>query len=64
MLYSLADEVQVWLYNEEQELEQFFETHQVPFTTLTAGPFMAMFANIVSLDISMRVLDRVILEKS
>jgi len=27
MLYSLADEVQVWLYNEEQDLEQFFEQH-------------------------------------
>lgn len=27
MLYNLADEVQVWLYNEEQELEQFFEFH-------------------------------------
>lgn len=27
MLYELADEVQVWLYNEEQDLERFFECH-------------------------------------
>ena len=64
MLYSLADEVQVWLYNEAYELEEFLTKHNVPFTTLTAGPFMAMFANILELETSLQVLDRVILEKS
>ena len=54
----------MWLYNDEHELEQFFESHQLPFTTLTASPFMALFATIVELDVAMRVLDRVILDKS
>jgi hypothetical protein len=40
------------------------EKHNVPLTTLTAGPFMAMYANVLDLQTSMHVLDRVILEKS
>jgi hypothetical protein len=39
----------VWLYNEQHELEEFFAINNVPFTTLTAGPFMAMFANFLEL---------------
>ena len=33
-------------------------------TTLLAGPFMAFFANLIDLNTSLHVLDRVILQKS
>lgn len=47
----------------EPELEQLITNHGVPLTSLLAGPFMATFANILSIDTCLLILDRVILLK-
>ena len=49
------------MLTEEPELEQLVTNHGVPLTTLLAGPFMALFANILSVDTCLLVLDRLIL---
>ena len=51
------------MLEEEPELEQLITNHGVPLTTLLAGPFMALFANILNLDTCMLILDRLILLK-
>ena len=35
--------------------------NNIPLTTMLAGPFMALFANITDLQVSLHVLDRLIL---
>ena len=62
-LFSLSDHIYTWMLTEEPELEQLITSHGVPLTTLLAGPFMALFANILSLDSSLLVLDRLLLHK-
>jgi len=62
-LYRLSDAVYSWLLQEEPELEEFLSEQGVPLTTLLAGPFMAIFANIVDIDTALHVLDRLVLQK-
>ena len=47
----------------EPELEQLISNHGVPLTTLLAGPFLAIFANILQIDTCLKILDRLILQK-
>ena len=62
-LFSLSDHIYTWMLTEEPQLEQLITNHGVPLTTLLAGPFMAVFANILSLNTCLLVLDRLILQK-
>ena len=62
-LFSLSDTIYTWMLTEEPQLEQLITHHGVPLTTLLAGPFMAVFANILSLNTCLLVLDRLILQK-
>ena len=60
----MSDHVYSWLLAEEPELEQLFTCHEVPITTLFAGPFMAVFANIFDdPDTCLHIVDRLILQK-
>ena len=60
-LFEMSDNVYTWMVESEPELEQLISNHGVPLTTLLAGPFMAIFANILSIDTCLQVLDRLIL---
>jgi hypothetical protein len=63
-LYVMSDHIYSWLLTESnQSLEKHFRDEGVPLTTLLAGPFMALFANIVDLETSLHVVDRLILLK-
>ena len=62
-LFSLSDHIYTWMLTEEPELEQLITNHGVPLTTLLAGPFMAIFANILPLNTCLLILDRLILHK-
>lgn len=62
--FTLSDHVYSWLLAEEPELEQLFSSHEIPITTLFAGPFMAVFANIFDdPDTCLHIVDRLILQK-
>ena len=63
-LFSLSDHIYSWLLSEHPELEELVSNHGVPLTTLFAGPFMAVFANIFETpEMCLKILDRVILQK-
>ena len=62
-LFSLSDHIYTWMLEEEPELEKLVTDHGVPLTTLLAGPFMAIFANILTIESCLLVLDRLILMK-
>ena len=36
----------------------------IPLTTMLAGPFMALFANITDIQVSLHVLDRLVLGRT
>ena len=59
----MSDHIYTWMLETEPELEQLISNHGVPLTTLLAGPFMAMFANILSIDTCLHILDRLMLHK-
>ena len=44
------------------EIEKSISESGLPFNTLLAGPFMAIFANLIDLDSSLHVMDRLILD--
>ena len=62
-LFDMSDHIYTWMLETEPELEQLISSHGVPLTTLLAGPFMAIFANILSIDTCLLVLDRLMLYK-
>ena len=59
----MSDTIYSWLLSEpaNAQLEQHFRKSGVPLTTLLAGPFMAIFANIIDLESALHVMDRLIL---
>jgi len=46
-LFPLTDHIYGWLLQERPKIEKHFTKNDVPLATLLAGPFMALFANII-----------------
>lgn len=63
-LLDMSDQVYAWLMTEPKmaQIEKSISESGLPFNTLLAGPFMAIFANLIDLDSSLHVLDRLILD--
>jgi len=60
----MSDHIYSWLLSPENaDLEEQFRCQGVPLTTLLAGPFMALFANILDVETCLSILDLVILMK-
>lgn len=61
-LYEMSDHVYSWLLlDKNSDLERLITVHKLPLTTLLAGPFMTMFANMLDTDTCLQVMDRVVL---
>lgn len=58
-LFELTDQIHAWLMSEEPQICELL--NYIPLTTILAGPFMALFANITDLHVSLHVLDRLVL---
>lgn len=63
-LLDMSDQVYTWLLTEPKmaEIEKYISDSGIPMSTLLAGPFMAIFANLIDLESSLHVLDRLILD--
>ena len=59
----MSDSIYSWMISEQYELNEHFMEQGVPLTTLLAGPFMALFANILDVKTCLKVIDLLILMK-
>ena len=62
-LFDMSDHIYTWMLETEPDLEQLISKHGVPLTTLLAGPFLAIFANILQIETCLKILDRLVLNK-
>lgn len=63
-LFEISEYLEQWIHAEEPEIELILSSQGLQLGTIFAGPLFTLFANIADLQISLRVLDRVIHNRS